>query len=513
MKYKYTTHFDATIFASKEVKTFDEHKKESLASLKDMAPTHYESKNVDLLAVAFDGAVINQFNANDDGISSSTAVGIKEQFVHKPINVEHDRSNIIGHITDVAFTDRSTHDYIWDDRARGKNEPFNLTLGGFVYKMVNSDFYEELEESMDSSSTNFHSISASWEVGFNSFGIAVGSEELQHCEIITNPIEVAKLAPNLRAFGGSGLTIDGKRIYRLILGEVFPLGMGFVKNPAADVRGIHSYNEEEEEEESSEARPITAEKDDFITNKEPYISQSEKNNVKSHDLKKSMDLLKQLQEALANQEKVTEEVAANITAKFADLIRKSDDEYRQKLDEKEQAVTDANKKQEELENSVADIQSKLSAAEEKIKTFEEVQAEEALATARDQRLETLDSLYELDNDDRKVIIEDLASIDVTSDEVFEVYANRLAIILRHKNKESIAKVAAEAKEAKDLEEAKASTEGDKVSEEDKLDDAAALAKAKANVDEGIVNNDGGGEKSLVERMRGAFSKENVKITL
>ena len=509
-KTKYTATFSAEIFAAKEIPEFTKNTKESLASLEELAPASWEAANIDLLAVAFDGAVINMFNANDDGIASSVAVRMMDKFRHKPINIEHDRSRIIGHITNVAFTDRTSHDFLWEEEALKTKSAYNLSLGGFIYKMVNQDFFEELEASMDSDSPSYHSISASWEVGFNSFAIALGSSEMQYAEIIENPIEVAKYAPYLKAFGGTGVTEDGRRVYRLITGEVYPLGMGFVKNPAADVKGIYSQNKTDAE---CKKRKIAAKKEDFIANKEPDISQSEKNNVKTHDLKISMDLLEQLKEALAGQEKVTQEVAANITKQFADAIKEANEDYCQKLEAKEKAIEDAKAKQEELESSVAEIKEKLTEAETKIKDFEAREAEEALASARDQRLEQIDSLYELDDDDRKVIVADLKNFDVTSDEEFEAYANKLATLLRHKNKEALAKKAEEEKEAKAIAEAKASAEKGKEGAAAE-DDAEALAKAKANEDGALPNNNGGdGEpQSMAEKFKNAFSKDNVKVS-
>jgi len=513
MKFNHTAKFSAEIFAAKQVPEFSAHQKESIASLKELAPAYWEAKNIDLLAVAFDGAVVNQFNANDDGIASNVAVQVMDKFAHKPINIEHDRTRIIGHITSAACTDRSTHEFIWNEDAEKLASPYNLSLGGFIYKMVDSDFYEELEESMDPSSSSYHSISASWEVGFNSFAIALGSQEVQHAEIITNPIEVAKYAQYLRAFGGKGYTEDGRRVYRLITGDVYPLGIGFVKNPAADVKGIHHY---EDEGKCTEKDKIAAKKDEFIANKDSNISQSEKSNVKSHDSKISMEeLLKQLKEALASQDKVTEEVAANIAKQFAEKIKEADVEYRQKLAEKDEAIAKELEEREALKSQVEEISKKLQAAENTIQEFKNKEAEESLAIARDQRLEQIDSLYELDDEDRKVIIAELSSFDVTSDEAFEAFARKLSVLLRHKNKEALAAKAEEEAEAKKLEEAKASAkEEEPVKEEAKASsDEEALKHAKANEEGTLPNNSGDGGESFVKKFSKAITKENVKIEL
>ena len=70
-------------------------------------------KNIDLLAVAFNAAVVNRFNKNGDGIDSETAVAVKDYFVHKPTNIEHDRDKIVGHIVSAGFQNMVIHQSLW----------------------------------------------------------------------------------------------------------------------------------------------------------------------------------------------------------------------------------------------------------------------------------------------------------------------------------------------------------------------------------------------------------------
>ena len=70
---------------------------------------------------------------------------------------------------------------------------FNISLGALVYKIVNPQFADMLESSKEGDA--FHNvISASWEIGFNDFYIAVGSNDLKEAEIVTNVPEVAQVA-------------------------------------------------------------------------------------------------------------------------------------------------------------------------------------------------------------------------------------------------------------------------------------------------------------------------------
>ena len=91
-------------------------------------------------------------------------------------------------------------------------------------------------------------VSASWEIGFSEYQIAVGSKNLKEAEIISDPKKITEMKGMLRAFGGKGVMDDGTPIYRLIVGDVYPLGIGFTMKPAANVKGIISKDFEEKEE-------------------------------------------------------------------------------------------------------------------------------------------------------------------------------------------------------------------------------------------------------------------------
>ena len=89
-------------------------------------------------------------------------------------------------------------------------------------------------------------VSASWEVGFSEYKIAVGSKNLEEAEIISDPQKVDEMKGMLKGFGGKGVTEDGKPIYRLISGTIYPLGIGFTMKPAANVQGVISNEYESE---------------------------------------------------------------------------------------------------------------------------------------------------------------------------------------------------------------------------------------------------------------------------
>jgi len=238
-KFKYTTNFSNVILASGDVDSPDLNiSKASLDSLRDIIPTDVDlEKNMDLLAVAFNGAVVNSFNKNGDGINAKAAVRILDQFKHKPTNIEHQKQKVVGHIVSASFSSFMDNELLSPEEVEDMDEPFNIALASLIYKTVNPQFANLVEQSVDPESEFYHQVSASWEIGFNDIVLAVGSNDLKNAEIIEDENMIDELKGNLKALGGEGKMKDGSPIHRLIVGEIFPLGIGFTSNPAANVKG------------------------------------------------------------------------------------------------------------------------------------------------------------------------------------------------------------------------------------------------------------------------------------
>jgi hypothetical protein len=519
--FRYRTRFSSIIYASNDIKELDFHSSASLESLKGMLPYDVDlSKNVDLIPVAFDAAIINQFNKNDDGISSATANRIKEYFIHKPTNIEHDRSRIIGHVTNAAFTTRGEHDYINGDEAVRKEEPYNLSLGGVVYKLIDENFTDILSNAL-ATKRGTNEISASWELGFNTFGVAIGGENLKDCTVVTDPIKVAALAPHLKSFGGDGYSPDGQRIRRLIIGDVFPLGIGFTEKPAANVQGVYANDPFEKYQEEAIVAAKVAKEEDLGADNVTEISQSENLNVKTHNEKpiKLMDFKEQIKAALkeCGIDKISEETLAGVQKDIVDAVKEANETY---IADKEAAIKAQAKAEENLKNvetSLKEVNEKLDTAEKKIERFEKTAEEEAIASSREERMEQIDTTYELDDEDRKVVLADLTEFDPRDEEKFNAYASRLAILWKDKDKETIAanlkkieeEVEAKVKEKlEDLDETKAS---EKETEEEVQ---KAAASAKTEEEKKVVNKSEASleEKTLEDKYKEFFKDEDVKVS-
>ena len=509
MKFKYKTQFTVANLSVSQLNFDEKISRASLQNLSDLIPNEINyDDNIDLLGVAFNAAVVNKFNKNDDGIDSQTALRISQLFKHKPTNIEHKKDKVVGHILTAGFSEYGTSRILTPEQIVGNTSPFNISLGAVVYKFVNKDFADALEKSSDPNSDLFMKISTSWELGFNDYNIAVGSDDLNNAEIITNEKHIEELKGKLKSYGGSGKLDDGTRIYRLVIGDVFPLGIGYTATPAADVKGVVVNSIDSQEIAEHPKAKIFNFKNHYLVKNNSHLENVDVN-LKKESAMNLETVITEVKDALL-EKKISQEAAANMTATFTEAIKKKDEEYKNELASAKQAVELAEKERAELKASMEQVQSQLAEALNKINEFEASQkTAEALATFNS-RMEEIDNLFDLDDQDRQVLADDIKNI--SDEEAFASYKNKLSIIWRNKDKqvkteqekEIQAKVDAEVEKRLSALQSKASTQ----SVEDILD------RAKASQTQ-VPNNNHSSSKpaqSLFDRFAEAFKKENITIS-
>ena len=496
MDYKYTATFEAPLLSC-EINKASLISEASLKNLEPLIPKEIDyNENVDLMGVAFNAAVINQFNKNGDGMDAATAVKYTNKFIHKPTNIEHDKQKVVGHIVSAGYSDYKSSKLIEEETAASMKEPFNIALGAVLYKTINSSFTNLVEKSLDENSKQFQKVSASWEVGFNDYVLAVGSDELSKARIVSDPEEIAEMQGFLRSYGGNGKTDKGETINRLIKGDIYPLGIAYTLNPAADVKGLYAPSEET--------------KKVFISDKRDKISQNSNLNVNNEKNIIDMELEKTLNELkdLLSEKKFSKEAVASMTDTFADAIRQRDEQYRKDLEAEKLEKEEKIKEYEDLKASVAELEAKFGEASERIVSFEnEKKAEEAVASFNT-RMDQIDEKFELDDQDREFLASELKGL---GDEAsYEAFASKLDILWKTKNKEVQEEFNSQIQARIDEEVAKklstASTEEVKI--EDALDAAEVVDAEVSNANEAVASQ----EPSLRDKFASAFSRENIQIS-
>jgi hypothetical protein len=537
MKFKYKTKFLNEIQASaKDVKDGSFVSQASLEQLKSLVPSDIDfEKNIDLIGVAFNAAVINQFNKNHDGIDTRTAVAIKDYFIHKPTNIEHNKKKIVGHIVSTGFS-RMYNDELMSSVREETDQPFNLSLGAVIYSAANQEFAEMVLRSVDPEDEMHQVISASWELGFNDYVIAAGSKKLEDAEIISDPKHIEELSQYLKAFDGEGKLNDGTEIYRLVVGEVYPLGIGFTANPAAEVKGLYVFDDkkkDENDDQSAEAEDkIEVDNKIYFSKNEKNISQNEILTVKQSDnnisIMEKQELLEDFKAILDEKmpgHDFTQETVANVGRVIGDAIKSKNEQYEKEL----LALEDERKKLAEAEEAVKtdleDLKSKLEAAESKVSALSQEIESRKSEEAFNARMEEVDATYELSKEDRKVLASEVEAIDLDENS-FEEYKSKLSVMWAHKAKEYLAeqdkafeeKLEAELqKRLQDMDKSEASEASEETqTEESEASEEVeeALENAETEEEEVISNNNTASaveEVSLKEKFAEAFAKENILI--
>ena len=440
-QYKYTTTFDSVVFASSDLEESNI-SKASLEALRPLIPANIDlDRNIDLLGVAFNAAVVNKFNKNGDGINSEAAVAIKDYFVHKPTNIEHDRDKIVGHIVSAGFSRYGdAGELMDDDEALIEEGSYNIALAAVVYKTASKEFADLVVNSTDAESDYYGTVSASWEVGFNEYVISVGGDDLGESTIISDPQEIQAYSPYLKALGGKGMLKDGRKVNRLIIGDIYPLGIGFTSNPAADVKGLIAEKGEQPVVKKSRNEPI-----DKLITKSEKTSHSSQENVLNKETNNNTIMDKDqiinefraaLDEKLGNQD-FSEESVASISKVFIDAIREKGEQYVADLEKAKAEKEEAVQAQNSLQEKMSEVEQQLESTQKQLAALEEENSAREAEVRFNARMEMLNDIYELDEEDSKIVAAELASLDET-EESFAGYQEKLAKVWKHKNKEFIA---------------------------------------------------------------------------
>ena len=530
--FKYTSSFENDVVASCVDGTCQRFNisEASLETLRPLIPEEVDlTKNIDLLGVAFNAAVVNKFNKNGDGIDTETALAINDYFINKPTNIEHNKEKVVGHIISAAFSDINTSTLLEPDQLKGTLDPFNIALGALVYKVVNPAFARMLEQTDEGE--NFHNkISASWEIGFNDYYIALGSKDLNEAELITEKSQIKEFKKYLQAYDGEGKMDDGTLVSRLVVGEIYPLGIGFTATPAAEVEGVLVENQQKIQikKDKAAAEVIEVKNTHLITKSmttEKNSSLSEKNDVNMSNalIMDTKDLLEQIEGLISDKldSKLPEEAIASVSKVMMDAIKQKDELWQAEKEEKENALSEAKERHDALSTEVEEVKEKLVATE---KALEELAEEKRLREAKDlfnSRMGVITEAYELGEEDLKIVAAELAELEA-QDEAFASYQEKLNVIWEHKTKAHLEEQEktfqarleeAVAERLADLSESNASTETESQDTSDEV-----IEEVLENVEEesaaAITNNNEAAsaeELSLRERFNHAFSSENIEI--
>ena len=235
------------------------------------------------------------------------------------------------------------------------------------------------------------------------------------------------------------------------------------------------------------------------------------------------ELLKDIEQLLSEKaaaKDFSDEAIANITKVFHDAIREKSEEYVEQIDQAKAEKAEVETQKEELAKALSEIQEKLSSTEDQLRGLEAEKSEREAQARFDARMSSVEEVYELDEDDRKVIASEIASLDET-DESFAEYQEKISVVFKSKSKEYLEKLAKEMEEKiqseveRRLESAASEVESTEQVTEPTGEAVAEEALDQATAEEASIPNNNGESIETEETLRERFTKafrDNVKVT-
>jgi len=304
-----------------------------------------------------------------------------------------------------------------------------------------------IEESADPSSEDYMKISASWELGFKDYNLVLleGSDKnIENGLIVDSEEDVASMEKDLKALGGEGKTKDGMFVYRKVVGEVVPLGIGLTETPAADVKGVSTKKNTEEPQEEKTFAGVEQVDTSQNAEKTVIIQNEDKTIMKIESIKDiTNDSLKEL--------------SASAVSDFIESeLKEASERFSAEKQKVEANLKEAQEKIESINVDYDKVKAELETVTEKLSTLEVEKANKEAEELFSQRMASLDEKYALEAEDREVLAAQIKDLDV---EGWDAFAKNIEVLLRDKSREVLAKKEDEAsKEAEVEEESKASEE-------------------------------------------------------
>lgn len=172
--------------------------------------------------------VSTNWNRNNDVFGRTPVWAARHTPTHKRTNLEHDETQLVGHITDTwALTNAGIlipDNTVMDDLP----DLYHLANGAVIYtNWENDDLVERTQALIEAVEANEKYVSM--EALFSDFDYAVVTPE-EEFHVVARQEDTAFLTKHLTAYGGSG-EFDGCKLGRMLKNITF-CGKGYVDKPA-----------------------------------------------------------------------------------------------------------------------------------------------------------------------------------------------------------------------------------------------------------------------------------------
>lgn len=479
------------IFTTQDLEKFQ--KADELKKLHSLMPSSVDLKNnPDLLGIVLNAAVGGMMNRNFHAISNASLVEAAKKFLWKRVDLNHDTDKCVGVICNYGFSKFGSSELISEEEAAISLDPVNLSLAILVWSdVVPEAFLDVLIESANPASNLFQKVSASWEILYSEYDIAVSSSLLLKDAVVYSGEDKAKFEKYLPLNKGKGFVqmkdaSGGSYNYYVfaVLNKsesidsniILPVGIGLVKSPAAFVEGLSivenenimneleekkeiaevevevkvcpegekedekpedkSEDPKEEEKEGEEEEMNEAKCEDKaselpinLAQKEEIISIVNNNSVISNIEQDKPMVIKSIKEL--TDENLKSLAAANVLELFEVAVKEANSEYETKLTALAQAETE----RDGLSANLETVKAELSALKAELSSIRAEQDKVETQARFNSRLSEIIAEFEVTPEAKAVIAKDLAGLDA-SDESYTSFKTKLKALLSIKKSDA-----------------------------------------------------------------------------
>ena len=471
--YKYHTEFESTAHfsISEDYDSFL-----SLASLKNLQPfLPIEidlEQNPEVIVWAAAGATVNRVNRNGVGVDTANAIPMAKNFLYKPVDIEHKMAKTVGTILRTGFASFGDNQPLTEEEVKDKNEPFNMALGGVVWRLLDRDFANLIEESADPESLLYNRVSLSWAIGYDEYYVALGERNLMEAEIIKDPKQILEFAEIIKSAPKKTLpkTKDGVNIYRMITGEILSAAYSFVGAPASELRGLITTSQIIEDKDIPKASEIS------VNDSEASVSTSQKisNSVnKGKKTMKKLTSIAELKDLSMDDLKAGEVSLASIQGVIEGEIERVSKEWQTKNEQEVKAKDEAAEQLKAAQTKVSDLEvslekqkTELEATNKKIEEASQREAQREQDARFQKHMTYLDETYDLSEKQKEFAAADVKGLDDEGFKTFltkfEAFASKKQAKTEGETKPTVASTASEDEnKIADLEKALADLKGKK----------------------------------------------------
>jgi len=382
--------------------------------------------NIDIMPILMSIAIVNKFNDNDDAVPSMGAAKMLPKFPHKPINIEHQKNIIVGHLVRAGFAEYEPAFAVGDPLDYiNRSDSFYISGLGFIYRSVFPELAEAIARASDPYDDTYNAYAASWEVAFSSYDVAVGDGELiQDTRIVTaDDPQFQSLSAMLKFNGGSGKTHKGEKVRRVLRGEKIPVGLGLTENPAAAVEGIYALASISDEK-------ISENKETDVTDNETNIA------MDKEEFDKFKKEVSDMISSIASKDGSSDSPAQEVFEKLNTLFEEKGKDWKSQSDQHSEDMKNTQAALKQLEDQLKD-------AKDTINKFQDDISVRDAADKLNTRMATIASQFALEEAEEAIVAKEVQGLPA-DDEAFASYLEKVKVVFAHRNKEAIAAAKAEA---------------------------------------------------------------------